>query len=391
MRLKNIPKQVLFLGLISFFTDFASEMLYPVVPLFLTAVLGASMTMVGVIEGVAEITAGILKGVFGGISDKVGKRSLFVRLGYSVSALVKPLPGLLPFVGTVFFTRVADRIGKGIRTAPRDALLAANAKGNSGAVFGLHRSMDTLGAVVGPLVAVAILYFLPNRYDIIFLSVFIPGLFAVYFTFLIKDPPEILTRKDEHGYSVKEFWEQASSEYKYILVLITAFYFVNSSDVFLILKSNKDMDSNLLALSAYILYNLVYAFTSYPGGKLADRIGKRKVFSWGLLLFSLVYLGFAFNESSSFVWVLFAVYGIYTAFTEGTSKAWISDLTDERYTATAIGLFTMLSSFAMLIGSVLTGALWDAFGPEIPFLLSSFVSFIVAVLFLTKFKSPQAS
>ncbi len=384
MKLKNIPRQVFILGVVSFFTDFASEMLYPVVPIFLTAVLGASMTTVGVIEGVAEITAGLLKGFFGGLSDKLGKRSLFVKIGYSLSALVKSLPGFFPATGVVFFARVTDRIGKGIRTAPRDALLAANANGNSGAVFGLHRSMDTLGAVVGPLVAVAMLYFLPGKYDFVFIAALVPGIFAIYFTTLVKDPKTAKTTASKKTYSFKLFWKQAPYEYKFILVFLTLFSLVNSSDVFLILKSDKDTGSGTLAILAYVLYNLVYAFASYPGGKLADKIGKRKVFVAGLIVFSLVYLGFALNNSPWLVWILFAFYGLYTAFTEGTSKAWISDLIDEQYTATAIGLFTMLSAIAMMLGSIIAGALWDAFGPKVPFLISSAVSLFVALVLMSK-------
>ena len=387
MKLKKIPKQVYLLGLISFFTDFASEMLYPIIPIFLTAVLGASMTMVGLIEGTAEITAGVLKGFFGGLSDKLGKRSLFVRMGYSLSALVKSLPGFFPYTGVVFFARVTDRIGKGIRTAPRDALLSKYSNGNSGAVFGLHRSMDTLGAVVGPLFAVAILYFLPGKYNFVFIASLVPGIVAIYFTTLVKDPKQIQKTESKKVYSFKLFWKQSPYEYKFILILLTLFSFVNSSDVFLILKSDKDTGSGTLAILAYVLYNFIYALSSYPGGKLADKIGKRKVFIMGLIVFSLVYLGFALNNSSYLVWILFAFYGLYTAFTEGTSKAWISDLIDEQFTATAIGIFTMLSAMAMMIGSIIAGALWDAFGPQVPFLISSFVSLIVALTLFTKLKN----
>ena len=156
-KFKNIPRAVVILGLISFFTDFASEMLYPVTPIFLTAVLGSSMAVVGLIEGIAEVTAGFLKGYFGALSDKIGKRSIFVVIGYGISGIVKSLPGIIPHISTVLFSRVTDRIGKGIRTAPRDALLAGHSNNNTGAVFGFHRSMDTLGAVIGPLAALLLL------------------------------------------------------------------------------------------------------------------------------------------------------------------------------------------------------------------------------------------
>ena len=174
MKTKKLAKQVIILGVVSLFTDFASEMLYPVTPIFLTSFLGASMAIVGLIEGIAEITAGILKGYFGVLSDQKGKRSPFVVLGYGLSALVKPLPGLFPWIPTVVFSRVADRVGKGIRTAPRDALLSNYADGNSGAVFGFHRGMDTLGAVIGPVVALILLSIYNNDYMLVYLLAFIP-------------------------------------------------------------------------------------------------------------------------------------------------------------------------------------------------------------------------
>jgi MFS family permease len=271
-----------------------------------------------------------------------------------------------------------------MRTAPRDALLAAHAGKNSGAVFGLHRSMDTLGAVVGPLVAVAILYFLPNKYEYVFYAAAIPSVFAIYFAMIVKDPPKAEVENKKAKYSFKEFWKLAPAEYKFILFLLTTFAFVNSSDVFLILKSGKDTGSGTLAVLAYVLYNVVYAFSSYPAGIVADKVGKKNVYVLGLVIFSAVYFGFAFNNSSVFVWILFAVYGFYTAFTEGTSKAWISDLIEERFVATAIGLFTMSSGFAIMLGSLFAGILWDAFGPKVPFLISAIVSLVVALLLATK-------
>ncbi len=216
MKLKQIPKQVLFLGLISLFTDMASEMLYPITPIFLTTVLGASMAVVGMIEGLAEFTAGILKGYFGRVSDKKGKRSIFVTIGYSLSALSKPLPGIFPRILTVVFSRVTDRIGKGIRTAPRDALLASYSnENNTGAIFGFHRGMDTLGAALGPVAALILLHFYPNDFTLIFLVAFIPSVAAVTFTFLIKDNPT--QKKEKVNGSYKDFWITAPAQYKSLI------------------------------------------------------------------------------------------------------------------------------------------------------------------------------
>jgi MFS family permease len=384
MKIKNISKQVVILGMVSFFTDFASEMLYPVTPLFLTAALGASMVTVGIIEGLAEVTAGILKGYFGALSDKIGKRSIFVVIGYGLSGIVKSLPGFFPFVSTVIFSRVTDRIGKGIRTAPRDALLANYSKGNTGAVFGFHRGMDTLGAVAGPLAALLILSFTPENYTLIFLAAFIPSVFAIGFTLKVKDKKVSQSKRKERHY--REFWKSAPREYKILLILITIFSLVNSSDVFLILKSKDIARSDVTAILGYVFYNLIYAGFSFPIGLMADKFGKKNLFVAGLFVFSITYFGFAMNTGLTFIWVLFAFYGIFSASTEGVTKAWVSDLIPDKFRGSGIGLLTTLTSIAVMLGSILAGILWDKFGSTVPFLLSSVVSLIIAVI-LIFFKS----
>lgn len=377
---KKFPRQVVFLGFVSLFTDIASEMLYPVTPIFLTTVLGSSMAIVGIIEGLAEVTAGLLKGYFGALSDKKQKRSVFVQLGYGLSALAKPLPGLFPAVGTVIASRVSDRIGKGIRTAPRDALLASYADGNTGAVFGFHRAMDTLGAALGPIAALALLHFYPGNFTLVFFIAFIPSAAAVFFTFTVKDKPVEVKTKIKTGYA--EFWKTAPKNYKIFLALVVLFSFVNSSDVFLILKSKAISKSDTLAILGYIYYNFIYAFVSYPVGVMADKLGKKKIFIFGLLVFSLVYFGFGIAQNLYIIWILFAFYGLYTAATEGVAKALVADLIPDANRGTAIGLMTMLSSFAVMSGSFFTGVLWDQFGSSVPFLISAGVSFVLAVLFM---------
>ena len=374
----RIPRQVFILGMVSLFTDIASEMLYPVTPIFLTAVLGSSMAVVGIIEGIAEFIAGLLKGYFGNLSDKVGKRSVFIVIGYGLSAIAKPLPGIFQNIPTVLFSRVADRTAKGIRTAPRDALLGSHSNGNSGAVFGFHRGMDTLGAAIGPAAALVLLYYFPDNFQLIFLLAFVPSAIAVLFTILVKDKP--IESKPGIRKNYSSFWKSAPKSYKKLLVLITIFSLVNSSDVFLILKSRDISDSSTLAIFGYIFYNLVYAAASYPLGGLSDKYGKKKIFSLGLLIFSLVYFGFALVPEIELIWLLFALYGIYAASTEGISKAWISDLIPDEQRGSAIGLLTMLSSFSVMLGSFLTGILWDQFGSAIPFLLSAAVSLVIALL-----------
>jgi len=380
MKRKTIPRQVLILGFVSLFTDMASEMLYPVTPIFLTAVLGSSMAVVGIIEGIAEVTAGLLKGYAGSLSDKIGKRSIFVVIGYSLSALAKPLPGIIPTVPSVVVSRTTDRVGKGLRTAPRDALLGSYANGNSGAIFGFHRGMDTLGAVIGPLLAILLLYLFPENFQLIFLVAFVPSVFAVIFTLLVKDR-KVSAKKRAKG-SYIDFWKTASSRYKSLLILITIFSFVNSSDVFLILKSKNIADSSVLAILGYVFYNFIYALASYPFGRLSDKYGKNIIYGGGLLVFSLVYFGFAFFEETIFIWILFALYGLYSASTEGISKAWVSDLVPDERRGSAIGLLTMLSSFAIMFGSFTAGILWDEFGSTVPFLFSAVVSLVIGVIIL---------
>lgn len=380
----GLHKQVILLGFVSLFTDIASEMLYPVTPIFLTAVLGSSMAMVGIIEGIAEFVSAMLKGYFGNISDKIGKRSIFVTIGYSLSAISKPLPGIFPNIPIVFTTRLTDRIGKGIRTAPRDALLGSYSNGNSGAVFGFHRAMDTLGAAIGPVAALILLKFYPENYQLIFLIAFIPSVFAVAFTLLIKD--KIIPSEKRIKFNYSEFFRTAPKSYKRILILLALFSLVNSSDVFLILKSRDISESSTLAIFGYIFYNLVYAVASYPMGNLSDKIGKKKVFTFGLFLFSVVYFGFAFIPNIYLLWLLFALYGIYAASTEGVSKAWISDLISDESKGTAMGLATLIMGICVMTGSFLTGIIWDKFGSQIPFIISASVSFVLGILVWIKNK-----
>ena len=378
---RKIPKQVLILGMISFFTDFASEMLYPVVPLFLTSVLGASMAVVGLIEGVAEVTASLLKGDFGALSDKLRKRAVFVKIGYTLSAIVKPLPGFFPFIGTVVTSRTLDRVGKGIRTAPRDALLAANAdKTNRGAIFGFHRSMDTLGAVVGPLIALLVLYLSGDNYRLVFYFAIIPSVGAIYFAFRAKESDAVKAKTKKYNFG--EFWRTAPRAYKKLLVLIAVFSIANSSDVFLILKL-KSISSDFTAILGYVFFNVIYALFSYPAGILSDKFSKRIIFGAGLIIFSLVYAGFSFADNLIIVFILFTLYGFYSAATDGISKAWISDFVEDENRATAIGLYNSVTGLGVLVGSSLAGVMWDSFSSAVPFTFSAVVSFVIGIIILT--------
>jgi MFS family permease len=214
---------------------------------------------------------------------------------------------------------------------------------------------------------------------------FVPSAIAVFFTLLVKDKSS--KSKNHRSANYSAFWYEVSAEYKFILIMITIFSFVNSSDVFLILKSRYISDSNTIAILGYVFFNIIYAIFSYPLGRLSDKYGKKNIFSLGLMVFSLVYLGFAFSTEMVFIWLLFALYGIYSAATEGVSKAWITDLVSEEWRGTAIGLLTMSSSFAIMLGSFSAGVLWDYFGSMVPFLISSIISFLIAVILFLRAKA----
>ncbi len=377
----KIPRQVFILGMISFFTDFASEMLYPVAPVFLTSVLGASMITVGAIEGAAEVIANILKGYFGALSDKLQKRALFVKIGYTLSAIVKPLPGFFPSVGVVATSRALDRVGKGIRTSPRDALLAAEATdADRGAIFGFHRSMDTFGAVAGPLFALLVLALTNDNYRAVFYFAALPSLGAIYFAFKAKE--KTARAKSAKKYKFKAAIKSAPGSLRRLLFLVGIFSLVNSSDVFLILKLKEIASSDTLAIAGYIYFNAVYALFSYPAGILSDRTSKRIIFTAGLFIFSAVYFLFAFGNSIAVLTIAFTLYGFYSAATDGVLKAWISDLIEDEYRATIIGAFNFIAGFGMMFASVITGALWDNYGSAVPFAISAIVAAVSAFGFL---------
>lgn len=386
--MKNITRTVWILSLVSLFTDIASEMLYPVLPLYLKTI-GFSVLLIGVLEGIAEATAGLSKGYFGQLSDRMNKRVPFVRAGYALSAISKPMLVAFSFPLWIFLSRTLDRFGKGLRTAARDALLSDEATlKTKGQVFGFHRSMDTLGAVIGPVLALIYLYFYPQNYKNLFLLAFIPGIIAISFTFFIKDKNQsnIQTKTKVSFLSFLKYWKESSSTYRKIVVGLLLFTLFNSSDVFLLLKIKQAGYDDTFVIGTYVFYNLVYALFSYPLGILADKIGLKRVFLGGLGMFAIVYFGFAITESIYVFLGLFFVYGIYAAATEGISKAWITNVVNENDTATAVGTFSAFQSICTMIASALAGLLWYNFGAAATFLATGFITAIVIVYFLLIFK-----
>jgi MFS family permease len=382
----NISKTVWILSFVSLFTDIASEMLYPIMPIYLKTI-GFSALLIGILEGFAEATAGLSKGYFGNLSDRKGKRAPFVRFGYLLSSLSKPMLAAFTFPIWVFFSRTIDRLGKGIRTSARDAILSSESTPETkGRIFGLHRAMDTAGAMIGPVIALMLIWLFPDNFKLIFLIAFIPGLFAVFFTFLIKEKklsenPSITSKG---FFSFLKYWKVAGKDYKMLVAGLLIFSLINSSDIFLLLLIKHIGYSNSEVIITYIFYNFVYAVTSYPVGILADKLGLKKVFCFGLLLFAIVYGGMAFQPPLYIILVLFLIYGIYASATESVSKAWISNIVEKKDTATAIGFYTGLGSIFTLLASITAGFLWSTYNPSFTFLFSSSGA-IILILYFIKF------
>lgn len=386
--MKIITRTVWILSLISLFTDTASEMLYPIMPVFLQSI-GFSVVLIGILEGIAEATAGLCKGYFGKLSDNSGKRAPFIQLGYSLSAISKPMMILFIYPAWIFFARTIDRFGKGLRTGARDAMLSDEATPQTkGKVFGFHRSMDTFGAVLGPIVALVFLYFRPNDYKTLFLIAFLPGMAAVASTFLIKDKKQTQpTQKvSTPFFSFLKYWKVSPPMYRKVVFGLLAFALFNSSDMLLLLKVKQSGIADTHVIGLYIFYNLIYALAAFPIGMIADKFSLKSVFISGLILFAGVYFGMALASNFYVYLVLFFLYGLYAAATEGIAKAWISNITDPKDTATAIGTFAGFQSLAAMIASSLAGLLWFWFGVETAFIATAIVTLGVILYFLSYVK-----
>lgn len=381
LRNRIITRTIWILSLVSLFTDIASEMLYPIMPIYLKSI-GFSIVLIGILEGFAEAIAGLSKGYFGKLSDNMGRRLPFVRWGYLLSAISKPMMAVFTFPIWIFSARTVDRLGKGIRTGARDALLSDEATAKTkGTIFGFHRSLDTLGAVIGPLSALVFLYFYPGHYKTLFYIAFIPGIIAISFTFFIKDKNPIPkeSRIKTSFFDFIQYWKTSPVQYRKLVIALLLFTLVNSSDVFLLLKLKDAGLSDTAIIGNYIFYNLVYAAFAYPLGIIADRLGLKNIFLFGLALFAVVYFGMAFTKNLYLFFVLFFFYGIYAAATEGISKAWISNISDKKDTATAIGTFAGFQSICTMIASSMAGLLWFNFGASVTFIFTAIITLVVMV------------
>lgn len=384
-RRKIITRPIWILSLVSLFTDISSEMLYPVMPLFLKSI-GFSIVLIGVLEGIAEATAGLSKGYFGQLSDKSGKRVPFIRFGYMLSAISKPMMAFFSFPLWIFFARTSDRLGKGIRTGARDAYLSDMTTPEfKGKVFGFHRSFDTIGAFLGPVVALVLLHFYPGQYKLLFLLAIFPGIISILLTFLLKEREHKSPPKPKSAvgfFSFFKYLKRSPKPYKLLISGLLLFTLFNSSDVFLLLVMKQAGINDFYLILAYVFYNAVYAIFAYPIGALSDKAGFKKMIILGFILFSVVYFGFAFTTNINFFMGLLFLYGIYAACSESMGKAWITNLVDKSETATAIGSFTALNSVLTMIASSFAGLIWFLWGAGATMMISSVAVIFVAIYFI---------
>jgi len=382
--LKYITRTVWILSLVSLFTDTASEMLYPIMPIYLKSI-GFSIVLIGILEGVAEAVAGLSKGYFGKLSDQTTRRVPFVQVGYAFSAISKPMMAIFVYPLWIFFARTIDRFGKGIRTGARDAILSDEATlKTKGKVFGFHRSMDTLGAVLGPLFALLYLYFYPEDYVTLFYIAFIPGLLAIISTFYLKEKKTIFLKekKSVSFFSFLNYWKESPVAYRKVVVGLLAFALFNSSDVFLLLKAKQAGLDDTQVIGVYIFYNLIYALSAFPTGIIADKIGLKKMFIIGLGLFTVVYLGMGLSTNLYVIIGLFLLYGMYASATEGISKAWISNISRKENTATAIGTYSSFQSICAMLASSVAGFIWYKFGASTTFIVTSIATSLIILYFM---------
>lgn len=379
--ISGIGRNVFFAGLVSLFMDISSEMIYPLLPLFLTGVLGTTKTTVGVIEGIAEATASLLKVFSGYLSDRFGKKKLLMGLGYGISVVSRPVIAGASTWFEVLTARFIDRFGKGVRTAPRDALIAESANsGSMGLAFGFHRSMDTIGAVLGPAAAFALLYFYNDDLRLVFYASAVPGLLAVaVIVFFIK---ERRITKEEAARVPKLSVSSFNGPFRLYMLVVAIFSLGNFADAFLVLQAkNLGVHDHMIPV-VYLLFNLVYAASSTPMGMLGDRIGIRNMVLSGFLVYAVVYFLVGLASTPLHAWLLFPLYGVYKGMSEGTQKAYLALLAPAERKATAFGVYHTVNGLMLLPASVIAGYLWDTHGAGATFFYGAAMGLVSAVVFL---------
>ena len=373
----GLGRNVVILGLVSFFTDASSDMIYPLLPLFVTLTLGASAEMLGLIEGVAESTASLLKLFSGWLSDKLQKRKALAVAGYALASLSRPFMAMALIPWHVLFVRFIDRIGKGIRTAPRDALIADSTNVEfRGKAFGFHRAMDHAGAIVGPIFAMGVLFLAPNNYRLVFWLAVIPAVVSVII--LIVGAKEITPEPASQAPLLT--FRGIDPNFRLYLGIVFLFALGNSSDAFLLLRA-KDLGVSAVSIPIiWVVLHVVKALSSMPGGSLSDRIGRKKVIILGWIMYALVYAAFALSTSAWQAWGLFALYGVYFGLTEGVEKALVADLVKPEIRGLAYGVFNCAIGIGALPASIIMGVLWHRINPGVAFLFGASLALVASIL-----------
>lgn len=391
--LKGLNRNVIVLGVVSLLNDAASEMIYPLLPMFLTTVLGAGPAALGVIEGLAESTVSILKLFSGYISDRVSRRKGWIVAGYIISNIIRPLIAVAGSWLTVLGLRMADRIGKGIRTSPRDALIADSVPHDlRGTAYGFHRAMDHAGAIMGPLVATSLLLLMNKNLKSVFLLSFIPG--AIAAVMLIVGLKELTSqRREERGWKRLNFraaLAETPKDFRLYLLAIFIFTLGNSSDAFLLLQAQKISVSTALIPTIWVVLHTVKVVFSIPGGMISDRIGRKKVIFAGWVIYALVYIGFALADRQWHMWALFAVYGVYFGLTEGVEKALVADLSPLHLRGSCFGLYHLTVGSGALPASLIFGLVWERFGAHRAFGLGALLALVAGAMLILLVRAGKA-
>ena len=375
----GLSRNVRNLGWVSLLNDISSEMIYPLLPLFLTQVLGAGVLFVGLIEGIAESVSSFLKLFSGWFSDRFQKRKGIIFFGYSLASITRPFMGLTTSAYHVLFLRFFDRVGKGARTSPRDALLSQSCNENErGKAFGFQRAMDHAGAMTGPLIASLLMATFTKNLRVIFYFAAIPAALCLWV--LYRGVSEVRMNHVSVSTPLRLHLKSWDRKFKYFLLIITLFTLGNSSDAFLLLRA-KDLGIDIISIPIlWSIFHLSKTIFSIPGGTLSDRIGRRRVMILAWTVYGLVYLGFAFASKAFHVWLLFFIYGLFFGLSEGTERAWVADLVEESKRGTAYGTYHFFIGMATLPASLLMGFLWKAVGVQWAFSFGAGMALIAALL-----------
>ena len=374
----GFSRNVFYTGIISFLTDTSTKMVYSVMPMFLLS-MGASKTSLSLIEGIAESTAALIKTFSGYWSDKIGRNKPFMLIGYGISAVVMPLYAFVASPLQVLYLRFIERTGKGIRTAPRDSLVAASVdNGEMGRSFGLHKAMDNSGAIVGPLVAFVLLLLLPGNFRLIFLFGGIPAILGIFvIIFGLKE-----AKKDEENLLKKFRFSDYPKRFYLFLGIIFIFTLGNSTDALLMVKANEVGIKVTFIPLVYLITSVVSVILSIPLGSLSDRIGREKLLIAGYLIYAVVYFGFGITSDIAVIAGLFALYGVYTASTDSVQKAFVSDIVDKNKQGTGMGIYNALIGITLLPASLIAGLMYDKINSSVPFYFGAVTAILSAILML---------